>query len=182
MKKINYLIIGLTISMLSVACGGNGKVKEENSTEATAQTEANADYSGMEAVQLHDYDVPGTIYIPVGDNMQISMNSTGATVIKRGNNFNLEILPFGLSIDEFKAELESDLVYNIEYIEDTPEYIVYQKSIADSDIEPEFHFFLVKEFNGDLYELRSAAENSFKKRDIEQMLKSAQSLSFDQAS
>ena len=179
MKKIQ-LIGALAISMSVIACGGDAKTTDKSSeTTEAAEVTANTvnDYIGMKLADLEEFGVYASLQIPDGEKgpVKIENSATESVEIISGNSFGIEIIPFGVTVTEKKAELDNDLVYTIEYLEDSPEKIVYKKTIKDSEVEPEFHFFLTKEINGESYSIQSL-NKAFKQRNIEKMVVSAESL------
>ncbi len=178
MKLIKPFCI-LSLSIFLFACGDN-PTAESNEDEATEQIESTEEeaLSNMTSIDLSEYDLAASISIPDESKGRAEVNATdwGSIAIKVGAKYNLDILPFGISVAEKKEELASDLVYEIEYIEETESSILYKKTIKDSEIEAEYHFFLTKEIDGDIVEVKNGAEESFSQRAIEKMMQSANSL------
>lgn len=176
MKKLtSILFIGLIAFLFACGGGANQDQTESQSTE-NQNEKAAADYSDMESHDLSSYDIPAQIYLP-GNMGKPDMNLTdwGSLEIRIGENYGLEIVPFGLLLSEKKAELEADLVYQINYLEEKPDLLVYEKSIQDSDVDPEYHFFINREIAGEVYEIKSLAALSMKKAQMEKVLKAAKS-------
>lgn len=176
MKTKNLLFIA-GLAILLAACGGNAN--KQNETDAESKENSNeTEYSQMQLVSLSEYNIPAEIYIPNESKgkAMINENPAGGVEIKVGDRFGIEVVPFGLTKAEVKEELDNDLVYSIEYLEEDAQSMLYKKSIKDSDIDPEFHFFLEAEINGDIYEVKSINEMGFKESAAKEMLKSARSL------
>lgn len=179
MKKIQ-LIAALAISASVIACGG--EAKSTDSTTETSETSKPATssvdkYKGMELVDLSEFGVFASLQIPNGEKgpVKIQNSATESVEILSGANYGIEVIPFGVSVAEKKEELDNDLVYTIEYIENTPEKIVYKKTIKDSDVEAEFHFYLTKEIDGETYSIKSL-NKVFREKAVEKMIVSAESL------
>ena len=175
MKTIKF-IGAIAISMSLFACAGAATAESsEENTEKSAQAEV--DYEGMELVDLSEFLVNASMQLPDESKgpRKIQNSATESIEIMLGDKFGIELIPFGLSITEKQEELNGDLVYNIEYLEETPDKIVYKKTIKDSKIEPEFHFFLTKEINGEPFSVKSL-NKAFRKKAIEKMVLSAESL------
>jgi len=174
MKKLKF--IGLfALSMSVFACGG-GESPEAGS-EAVETASAEVDYKGMEWTDLTEFGVNASLQIPNGDKgpQRIQNSATESVEIIVGTSYGIEVIPFGLTVEEKKAGLDGDLVYTIEYLEDTPDKVVYKKTIKDTDVEPEFHFLLMKEIDGESYSIQSL-NKAYKQRWIEKMVISAESL------
>ncbi|MEX2379100.1 MAG: hypothetical protein WD530_00025 [Vicingaceae bacterium] len=176
MKTKNLLLMA-GLAVLLAACGGNAEKQNDADAESKENSKV-ADYSQMQLVSLSEYNIPAEIYIPNENKgkAMINENPAGGVEIIVGDRFGIEIFPFGLTKEEMKAELENDLVYSIEYIEEDDKSMLYKKSIKDSDIDPEFHFFLEAEIKGDIYEVKSINQMEFKESAAKEMLKAAKSL------
>jgi hypothetical protein len=173
--KTKHLFFIAGLATLMAACGGNAEKQSKAKDNTENSTEA--DYSKMQLLSLSEYNIPAEIYIPDESKGQALINEspTGGVEIKVGDRFGIEIVPFGLSKEAIKEELDNDLVYSIEYLEEDDQSILYKKSIKDSDIEAEFHIFLENEINGEIYEVKSINEMEFKESAAKEMLKSARS-------
>lgn len=178
MKKLRYITTCL-IFLAAMSCN-NSTESNQNKTEEAGQVDsAYEKLDGFEVKDLSEFDIDAMIQLPnEGSPISINASPTGDVVINDGKHFNFTITPFGFSLEELRAELDNDLVYEVTYLEENAEYIIFEKSIPESDVDKEVHFIMVKEHNGDLYEIKSSAENSFKKHHIDKMIKSASSLSF----
>tara|TARA_B110000503_G_C7131325_1_gene406925 strand:+ start:1294 stop:1608 length:315 start_codon:yes stop_codon:yes gene_type:complete len=96
--------------------------------------------------------------------------------VEVSDKFGIDINPFGLKVSEKKEELNGDLVYTIEYIEDTADKIIYKKSITDNEeIEAEYQFYLTKSIGGELFSLQSLPK-VFSQKAIDKMILSAESV------
>lgn len=172
MKNLNKIII-LGLTSVFMACGGPEETKEESGDATSVEETTTEDLSGMDELALDDFQLFGSIYLPNDKKPLVVTTDWGSTEIRVGDYFGIEILSAGISVEEFKTQLAEDLVYTIEYIEDSENLIIYSKSIEGSDIKPEVHFFMNYEGNGELFEIRSVADESFTKPSIEKMVKSA---------
>ena len=181
MKKIKYLVIAFIAAGL-LACGpkeNSSESSNENTEKSNSTQEENAvDLSNMMEIDLTDYGFTSSFFIPKDKGKpEIAATDWGSIEIRIGKNYGLEIMPNGISIEERKAELAADIVYNYTYLEDKMNLIVYEQSIPDSDVKPETHFFFNMELNGELVEVRSLQDMSFNKRHVEVMVSSAKALS-----
>lgn len=177
MKKLQH--IGLvTLSAALFACGGgDASTTETESAVITESAASGPDYSKMEMTNLFDFGIDASLYIPNQDKgpHKLSNSAIESTEIMVGDKFGIEVIPFGSTVAEKKAELAGDLVYTIEFVEETTDKIVYKRSIAESDIDPEFHFFLTTEINGEIYSIKSL-DKAYSEKAIQSMITSAESL------
>jgi hypothetical protein len=175
MKTINKFILLSLITGITACSSQEEKTETEAADTTIVAEDATIALEGMEEQSLSEYELPGSIYLPMTQKPEIIATDWGSLEIRIGDNFGIEILPSGLSVEEHREELSKDLVYTIEYLKETERLVSYQKSIKDSDIKPEHHFFMNIEANGELYELKSLAEGSFSKGSIDKMIKAANS-------
>ena len=172
MKKL-FPISVIAFSLLMIACNQTTQNSADSANEATEQA---ADTEGMKSVDLSEYDIDANISLPDESKGEVDILATdwGSVEIRVGNRFGIEIVPYGMTVEEKKAEIEGDLVYQTNFIEESESLIVYERNIKDSEIEKEYHFFFNSESNGDLFEIKSLDEK-YSKSAIELMVQSAKS-------
>ncbi|MBL4708631.1 MAG: hypothetical protein JKY48_09365 [Flavobacteriales bacterium] len=175
MKKIKSIAL-FTLALGLFACGEETKTSEESTTATTAEVPAD-DYKGMEIVNLATYGIDAEMYIADATKGKQEFRTTEweSLEIEVGKKYGIELVPFGLSVAEKKEELAGDLVYTIEYLEDTPSKIIYKKIIANNDIE-EIHFLVNVDINGEPHTIKSLNKN-YNEKAIQKMAMSAESLS-----
>tara|TARA_B110000046_G_scaffold49092_1_gene54645 strand:+ start:41251 stop:41796 length:546 start_codon:yes stop_codon:yes gene_type:complete len=180
MKRLQ-LIGALAISMIIIACGGGESSATDN---VETSDSASVDYSFMEQVNLFDFGVDANIQLPkeYKGPRRIENSATESVTIEVSNRFGIEINPFGLTVSEKKEELDGDLVYTIEYMEEIADKIIYKKSIANTEeIEAEYHFYLTKSIRDELYSIQSLPK-VFSKKAIDKMIVSAESVAANNSS
>ena len=174
MKLLNNLILA-TVVTLAFACGSGSTNESEsdNASESKAATE------GIKQIELSEYELNAQISVPDDSKGKAEVIATdwGSIEINVADWYGIEIVPYGITIAEKKAELTSDLVYSIDYLVEDENLILYKKTIADSDVDPEFHFFMTTEIDGELVEVKSSADKTFTKKQVEKMINSAKTLS-----
>ncbi|MCB0802197.1 MAG: hypothetical protein KDB74_03800 [Flavobacteriales bacterium] len=179
MKSLNKLTFGF-IALFLIACGSSetkSTAETENENTENQNSESAIDLTDMEKTDLSEFDFPIEIYIPSNNGKpEITATEWGSLEIRIGDNFGVEIVPNGSDITSRKADMDKDLVFTYNFIEESPDLIVYEQTILDSGVEPEFHFFMNKTINGELFEIKSLAEMNFKKHHIEKMLNAAKSI------
>ena len=177
LKKL-YLFGTLALSISLIACGGGDTPKKENTNETEISESKSPDYSNMEKVDLTAFGVYASIQLPKAEKGPHKMENTAteSVTIEVSDKFGIEITPFGLTVAEKKKELDGGLVYTIEYMEESENKLIYKKSIAESDeVEDEYHFFLTKSVDGELYSIQSLPK-AFREKSIEKMIISAESV------
>ncbi|MFT6166893.1 MAG: hypothetical protein ACJAV5_001431 [Vicingaceae bacterium] len=177
MKKLQF-IGALAMSISILACGGGDSTKTDSDGQTEVTDSPSADYSNMEQISLFDFGVDANIQLPKEDKgpRKIETSATGSVTVEVSDKFGIDINPFGLTVSEKKEELNGDLVYTIEYIEDTADKIIYKKSITDNEeIETEYHFYLTKSIGGELFSVQSLPK-VFSQKAIDKMILSAESV------
>ena len=177
MKKLQLFSLIISAFVL-FSCGGNSIPTAEEESQEKAMTEDAEEMKDMEMIDLSEYDISASLYIPDANKGKPEFHATdwGSLELSVGKKYGIEIVPFGLTLDEKKGELEGDLVYKVEYLKEDPNYFIYKKSIADSDVEAEFHFFMNVELDGDVYEIKNLSDQPYSEKAIEKMIQSAASL------
>ena len=170
MKKYIYLLPILAIALIS--CGGGDSTDQtENASEETTEM------AGV-LTDLSQYGMNYTIVLPDKKNVETEITATdwGSVEIRQGNMFMISI-GFGEGdIDLLKFDLEEDLVYKSQILEESPNHLVYKREIQDSGMEPEYHFLYVMRLTGDAIEIQNLKDATFNEESIKTMLQSAQSL------
>lgn len=178
--KLSHLLYTFVLIFMIAACNSAQAPAEESSEETTEEVaeQESMDMSDMEAIDLREYDMDASIQVPNESNgpREIILTESGNIQIVAGKKFGIEIVPFGMTPIEKKRELADDLVYVIEYLEESQEALVYTKTIKDGDIESEIHFFFSTEINGEMIEIKNIDGMKYKRSAIEKMLASARSI------
>lgn len=173
--KLYKLLPSTFLITILIACGSPSEGnQEEQTTEAIEETES---YEGMREADLSEYGVMATIMVPAENKgkLEVEESSWGSIMIKVGDDFGLEVVPFGLTLDEARSELDQGGVYEIEIVEENEAYLLYRKSIPNAEVKDEFHFFMNAEINGEIYEIKSLADMELKEAKARKILKSAKS-------
>ncbi len=175
MKKLKYICL-FVLSISLFACGGETKSTEGETTESNTES-SSTDFKGMELVELSQYGIDASIYIAdaTKGKQDLRLTDQESLEIEVGKRYGVEIVAYGLTVAEKKEELAGDLVYEIEYIEDSPNKIVYKKTIKDNEVEPEVHFLLTTELNDEPYTVQSL-NKVYNEKAIQKMITSAESL------
>ena len=161
MKVQNLFLIALLFSL--AACGG-GASDDGNSEESSdsSATEASATpMRGMVEVDLSEFYVNASIMIPdeTRGEQSIAVNDFGETRIQVGTIYDVIIAEqIEGDLNSYIQMLSEDITYMNEIIDQGEDFVLYKSSIADSHIEPEFHFFAIKTIDGIVYEIHDYNE------------------------
>ena len=174
MKLLNQLILATVVS-LAFACNSG----PANDSESNQKSELNVQTEGMKQIDLSEYELNAHMFVPDDSKGKADIIATdwGSIEINVADWYGIEIIPYGMTLSDKKAELKSDLVYTVDYIVEEENLILYKKTISGSDVDPEFHFFMTTEIDGELVEVKSSADQSFTKKQVEKMINSAKTLS-----
>ena len=135
------------------SCGsGTSEESSEASTEVTLPAVL---ANGTMSLDLSDYYLPFSLYVPDSSRgiAEVEETGFGETIIRVGSTYNLVIAEGG-DMAAKKAEIAGDLMFTNTIVEEGEDYIVYKAEITGSALDPEFHFYAVKDINGTVYEFR----------------------------
>lgn len=168
MKKIFFLAIAFASIIISGCSESTDKTKN-------ASNELPEIIKSFSYINLLDKGYPLEILIPDSNigTAKVIQQSYGETHILVGERFQISIAEGG-DLELRKSDIESDLVYKNTIIESDSTGIIYKSEIAESGIEPAYHFYLVKEINGIKYEIQSIhSDISFSEKWAKRMMESA---------
>ena len=159
MKQIRHLWL-ITVSLLVLtACSGGGDASSDDANDSTATDLPAVLQNGTTTLDLGDYFMPFSIYIP--DSMRgiptIEETGYGETVISVGSTFHM-VAAEGGDLNLFKTEMMNDLMYKNTVVEEGEDFILYKSEIDGSFLDPEFHFYSVKTLNGVPFEFHDFNE------------------------
>lgn len=148
MKKLPFLSIVL-LACFAFSCGGGEKPEVQSSEEAVSETLPASLARGTMLLDLNDYFMPFSLYVPDSNRgiPNIIETGYGETEIEVGSMFHI-IVAEGGNVADKKVALADELMYTNEIIEEGADFLLYKSTIQDSHLEPEFHFYAVKHVNG----------------------------------
>lgn len=148
MKK---LLIAFAIPALFLsACNGGG---EEEGTDG--QVEIPESLKGMMTLNLSEQGLPFSLMIPdtTKNKLEVVAQPYGDTEVRVGDYFQVQIAVGG-DIALRKSDLNEDLLYKATILQEDGTSIFYKQEIEGSNLDPEYHFYLVKNVNGADYEIQ----------------------------
>lgn len=199
MKKITFLVLALvTLSVTTYSCKDEG---ENDVISNDPQKEVDVDLSDFKGESLKKHGINALIMLPD------ETSNTGASVVptftrqedhlwlvEMGPRFEMIIEDLGsetTAVDRMKNELIDLGIYDIEFLVDEPDLIMYKRSIKysdDSKLEVKktstYHCFGTKTIDGINYLIMSGkADTGFHKLIVKDMVKTIRSFqALDQAS
>ena len=144
---------------------------DQNEEPVTTEV-SNIDSSKYKAVDLSEFNISRTILISNEVPEKIGQTAMGTVEISVGEKYAIEVVPNPLSIAEKKMELESDLLYTIDYLEESENHIFFSKEIENSGIEPEYHFYLLMDSSNDQIAIKTQEILQLNKEKAEAILES----------
>ncbi len=183
---ISFVILGLGFSSCT----------EDVADDAQDPVEEDNNYEYFQELSLADYDIPATIMLPderanigASTNPEVTHKEGGFKWdIQVGPNFKMHIEDWGANknlVAEKKKQLKDLEIYEINYIVDKPDFIIYElklkvKGISEADksvgvTHKAYHVFGEKVIDDITYEFRSPDEG-FERMIIEKMAKSIRSV------
>lgn len=173
MKKLIY-ILPLTVMTL-FSCGGGEAGSENENSEAV---EGNSAMQGV-LTDLSEYGMDFTIALPEKKDVitNIVANDWGGLEVRQGENFMISIAYGEGDIDLLKFDLEEDLVYKSQVLEEGENFILYKREIEGSGIDPEYHFLYVQKVEDEAIEIQNLKEAGFNEESARNMLNAAKTFS-----
>ncbi|MBL4578551.1 MAG: hypothetical protein JKX74_08765 [Flavobacteriales bacterium] len=178
MKKLTYLLM-LPLALLFTQCE-NGDGGEENGTEETA------DLGSVDELDLNEHGYPLVIKVPKESNSTpepvIHVLDWGAVEIRVGVNFGVQISGGDGNMAQVKEDIDLDDVYAATFIVDEADAILYGWAIKDTDMEPEYRFFVIKMDGNNAYEIRNIVDEPFSEGAAQRMFDIARAIRVQPAS
>ena len=111
--------------------------------------------NGTSELDLSDYFMPFSLYVPDSNRgiPDVIETGYGETIVRVGPAFNM-IIAEGGNVANRKAEIADDLMYKNTIIEEGDGFIIFKSEIEGSFVDPEFHFYAVKNINGIDFEFK----------------------------
>lgn len=152
------LFLTLFSFLILTSCGGGASDQETAEDTQTEQLPEVLQKSTMD-LDLSDYYLPFTLIVPDSNRgyPMVEETSYGETIVKVGSVYQMVVAEGG-DLAAKKAELEGDLLYAHEIVEEGDDHILYKSSIKDSYLEPEFHFYAVKQIGNLTFEFRDYSD------------------------
>tara|TARA_B100000809_G_scaffold71156_2_gene68757 strand:+ start:13489 stop:14025 length:537 start_codon:yes stop_codon:yes gene_type:complete len=170
MKKIAYLfvaIIGLTIA----SCGGVEEPVEDKVKKVVLK--------GYETLDLTEWGFNLTVMVPQADihgNPEVTLTERGALEIVVGTGFGLEIMYGDADLALLKADLQEDLVFTSEILQEEEKALIYSQNIPDAGVKTQNHFLYKAEIGAEIFEVRDVIDGEFGTGMIEKMLEAAKTI------
>lgn len=160
MKRIIQLSIAASIILMQSCTGGNShsdeqSMEQESATQTGVEALPQTLQRGTQLLDLSDYFMPFSLYIPDSSRgiPNIIETSYGETEIEVGSTFHIVVAEGG-DMAMKKVEIADDLMFTNDVVEEGDDFILYKSSIADSHLDPEYHFYAVKTVDGLDFEFR----------------------------
>jgi len=170
MKKLILALIVAPFLFIMPSCGGGEEVVVEDSTAMLMPNHVwlNLSKYGMEvSIQIPD----STVGLA-----EIVHTNSGAIEISVGKNFGISVSFGEGDIALLKEDLNSDAVFKSELLIDEPGALLYSRTIPDTEIETQHHFFYTTNINNAIYEVKTLDIETYGKKATEEMLKTAKTL------
>lgn len=168
-----YTLFGIFSLALLTACGGESKSDE--AAEGAASNLPAVLQTSVTTADLSEHFINASIIIPDSNRAEshpdIYVNDFGETRIQVGTIYNIVIAELlEGDLNSYRQALADDLTYSHEIIEEGSDFILYKSVIIDSHLDPEFHFYAIKEIDGVLYEIHDYSEEGGYAESIARMM------------
>ncbi len=161
MKLYSFMALVLALSLFS--CGG---ASSDSEASEDGEDMAQSDFprtlqNATKWVDLNDYYVNASIAIPdeTQGESEIMVNDFGEIHVSVGEIYHVvfaEMIEGDLNT--YISTLSEDLVYTNEIVDQGEDYVLYKSTIADSPMDPEFHFYATKTIDGIAFEIHDYNE------------------------
>lgn len=156
----NYLVVIILIVNTLLSC--NTSKKEEPPV-----------LTGSKEFDLSEFGMPVTIQAPV--NASVEQNMAGAIEIKAGKDFQLIIAEGSGNIELTKNDIKTNEVNKFKrFLVEEDAALFYESEVT----KPEYHIFVVKKGENNLYELQDIKGEIFTEAAAKKMFDSAKTLKF----
>ncbi|NQV52323.1 MAG: hypothetical protein HQ500_04030 [Flavobacteriales bacterium] len=152
--KRTFLLALAAIALFMQSCG-SGTEGETTAVDSTAQALPAVLARGTVELNLSEQFFPFTMLVPDSSRGLVEVEETGygETIVRVGTVFNMSIAEGG-DMSTKKAEVADDLMFTNTIVEEGDDFIVYKSVIEGSPLDPEYHFYAVKDVNGMTYEFK----------------------------
>ena len=165
---MNRFFLILLVSLFLSACSSKtNSNQEEDATATESMLEFDLSAFGTQAIIL----LPDTTLSP----LETTILPSGELEIRVGKGFQVMIAEGG-DIELKKSDIETDLLYKGTVLKQTDNSLLYKSELPDGSLSFH-HFYVIKEINGNMYELSDIDNGEpFSENEAEIMLKSALAL------
>lgn len=173
MTKTNWIFSIILSAILFVGCGG------DSTTEESQPKKKKKIPKGMIEYDITSKGFPLTVVIPdtINQEMEIVVQDWGETHVKVGKFFQLQIAEGG-DMQLRKSDLAEDLLYKAAYIIEEDSAILYKQEIEGGNVQPAFHFYMVKNIGGIQYEIQDVnGEEMYPEKAAQKMMDAAKLIS-----
>jgi len=148
------LPLSIVLSLFFASCGQSGDSSVAEEAEVVNDLPAVL-VNGTNELDLSEYFMPFSMYVPDSNRgiPEVIETGYGETIVKVGPTFNM-IIAEGGDMANRKNEISDDLMYSNTIIEEGDGFIIFKSEIEGSFVDPEFHFYAVKNINGVDYEFK----------------------------
>jgi len=170
----------LPLALLLTQCTNGG---EEGGDEGT---ETAVDLGNVDELDLNEYGYPLVISVPAKTNTTpapiVDILDWDAVEIRVGTNFAVQISGGDGDMTQAKEDINIDDVYAATYVIDEPDAILYGWAIRDTEMEPEYRFYVIKRDGATAYEIRSIVDEPFSEEAATRMFNIAKAIKIQPAS
>lgn len=173
-----YLFGLATMFLFMQACGGSGGQGDAEAADTLNQGLPAVLTTRTTELDLDDHFFPFTLIVPDSSRGYVEVEDTpyGETIVRVGTVYNMLIAEGG-DVAGKKVEVMDDLMFTNTIVEEGDGYFIYKSVIEGSPLDPEFHFYAVKNVNGIEYEFKdNKDEGPFVESIVRFMLESVQHL------
>lgn len=175
MKKI-FIPSLILLAFILVKC--NSEVKTENEDNQIVETIV--DLGNVDEIDMEEHGFQIFIKVPAAGpaipKPTIDVLDWGAAEVRVGNNFQIQISASEGNISQKKEDINLDDIYETEFIIDEDYALFYSSKVRGTDLEPEYHFYVIISDGTKAYETEDIKGDVFSKKVAERMFNLAKAI------
>ncbi|MEM9022870.1 MAG: hypothetical protein AAGB22_03965 [Bacteroidota bacterium] len=179
-KTLTRSLLPLLFISCGILAGCNGSQGNAEGDETPAATEAAdalpEELQGNVELDISEFGLPMVVRVPDESRgvPEVIEQSWGETEVRVGGQFQLRIA-FGGDVAAAKADVQGDLARNTTIVEEGDNFFIYRWDYKDAEyIQSEFHFYLLQEVGGEVYEIQDVqGEETYSEAAVRVMFEAA---------
>ena len=175
MKKL-FIPSLILLAFILVKC--NSEVKTE--AESNSETEQTIDLGNVDEIDMGEHGFQIIIKVPASGSTipkpTIDVLDWGAVEVRVGNNFQIQISASAGDVTQRKEDIGLDDVFETTFIIEEENALLYSSKIRGTDLEPEYHFYVIISDGTKAYETEDIKGEVFSKKVTERMFNLAKAI------
>ncbi len=164
------------MALLFVQCNSEG----ETENDANQVEETIVDLGNVDEIDMEEHGFQIVIKVPAAGatipKPTIDVLDWGAAEIRVGNNFQIQISASEGDVTKRKEDIGLDDIYETTFIIEEENALFYSSKIRGTDLEPEYHFYVIISDGTKAFETEDIKGEVFSKKVAERMFNLAKAI------